>query len=204
MTDVIDTPPPALNAQYDPSLCPAWCDRHHLTDLADPGYRHTLELGTALDQNPELGEEENGLITVLVAAPDETARVEIQDYHSVVAVLTPEQAIAHAQALMDAARHAGPVPAAAPRTELMSAPDTRRPVRGDFVRPRPSGNVHIAWSIVACFSTHPPSARVQMACGARWNTHALVPGDGDRARQCHRCWEAARTAGYTPAAAASE
>lgn len=58
------------------------------------------------------------------------------------------------------------------------------PQHGDFVRPRPSGNVHIAERVTPYNSRH---ARVELSCGAAWSTAVLDPADGDQGRQCQRC-----------------
>lgn len=57
------------------------------------------------------------------------------------------------------------------------------PQEGDFVRPRPAGNVHIA-NVVS------PRGYVAVACGKGWWSSVLDPASGDHGRQCQPCWEA--------------
>jgi hypothetical protein len=61
------------------------------------------------------------------------------------------------------------------------------PRDGDFLRPRPAGNVHIAVSVYPLLSG--AHAQVVMACGKKWTTHVLDPA-GDRSKQCQACWDA--------------
>ena len=68
----------------------------------------------------------------------------------------------------------------------------RIPKHGDFLRPRPSGNTHIAMTVYVTPGSQ--AARVEMACGRVWTTYVLdpvgvEPGD-DPPRPCHACWEA--------------
>lgn len=60
------------------------------------------------------------------------------------------------------------------------------PEHGDFVRPRPSGNTHIAQTVTPYNSRH---ARVVLVCGVAWSSEVLDPSDGDGPRQCQRCWD---------------
>lgn len=62
------------------------------------------------------------------------------------------------------------------------------PQDGDFLRPTPSGNAHIAQKVIPYSATH---VMVEMACGKAWSVARLTPACGEEPdRPCHACWEA--------------
>lgn len=73
--------------------------------------------------------------------------------------------------------------AASSRSEAGGWSGSGLPEHGDYVRPLPSGNTHIASSV-------DPYRYVLMVCGKGWYVYVLRPSNDDHPRQCHACREA--------------
>ena len=56
---------------------------------------------------------------------------------------------------------------------------------GDFVRPRPAGNAHIAYEVHP--TLHGTGQTVTTLCNAVWHSNGLKREVGHPARQCQKC-----------------
>jgi hypothetical protein len=93
----------------DESACPRWCQREHLGKASDAcGFHHDGEVTCiGLDHDVATGLPTDLFVNVSqharLSGPVDLPRIELQDEHQTLALLTPAECLALSRALLDAA-----------------------------------------------------------------------------------------------------